>query len=103
MKIYIAGKITGDKHYKKKFKKIERILKRKGCSVMNPSWICAYPEFKWFDYMQVSHAMQKACNATLLLPDYKDSKGAMKEYEYAKKLNQAIFFDVKDVPKEARK
>lgn len=100
MTIYIAGKITGDKHYKRKFQKAERMLKRKGHSVMSPAVLNAYPEFDWIDYMQVTHAMQKACNAILLLPNYKESKGAMKEYEYAKKLNQAIFFDIKDVPKK---
>lgn len=100
MTIYIAGKITGDKHYKQKFHRAETALKRKGHSVMSPATLKEYPEFDWYDYMQVTHAMQKVCSAILLLPDYKESKGAMKEYEYAKKLNQAIFFDIKDVPKK---
>jgi len=103
MKIYIAGKITGDKHYKRKFRKAERILKRKGHSVMSPAVMNDYPEFKWFDYMQVCYSMQKICSATLLLPDWRDSIGAMKEYEHAKKLSQAIFFDIKDVPKGGKK
>ena len=103
MKIYIAGKITGDKHYRRKFRKAERILKRKGHSVISPAVLNDYPDFKWFDYMQICYAMQKACNATLLLPDWKDSKGASKEYEHAKKLSQAILFDIKDVPKKEAK
>ena len=61
MKIYIAGKISGDKNYKKKFKKAERALKKKGHSVMNPAWLVEYKAFSWIDYMIVSEAMQRRC------------------------------------------
>ena len=61
MKIYIAGKITGDKNYKKKFAKAERILRKKGHSVMNPAQLIVYKDFTWFDYMMVSGAMQRRC------------------------------------------
>lgn len=97
MCIYIAGKITGDKHYKKKFRKAERILKRKGHSVMSPAVLNAYPEFTWNDYMYVTKAMQKRCKATVFLHDWKESKGALIEYENAKKLNHAIFFSLDDI------
>ena len=33
MKIYIAGKITGDKNYKEKFDTVEKLLASKGHSV----------------------------------------------------------------------
>lgn len=99
MKIYIAGKITGEKHYKRKFGKVERILKQKGHSVFNPATLDAYPEFTWEDYMSVTKAMLKRCNAMLLLPDWKYSKGAILEYEYAKKLGISVFFSLKDIPK----
>ena len=97
MKIYIAGKITGDKHYKRKFRKAEKILRRKGHSPMSPACLPDYPEFTWQDYMKICKAMQKTCDATLMLPDWKDSKGATEEYENAKKLQHALFFDVKNV------
>ena len=99
MKIYIAGKITGDKHYKRKFRKTECTLKKKGHSVMNPAVLNGYPEFSWEDYMAVSKAMQRQCSATLFLPDWESSRGAKVEYENAKKLGQSIFFDIKDIPK----
>ena len=43
--------------------------------------------------------MLKRCDAILLLPDWKDSKGANLEYEYAKKLGLSVFFSIKDIPK----
>lgn len=98
MKIYIAGKITGDPHYKKKFHYAEKCLKAMGHSVMNPAWIESYSEFSWLDYMQITHEMQKKCDAVLMLSDWKDSKGAMKEFEYAKALHQKTYFDLEEVP-----
>lgn len=92
MKIYIAGKITGDSEYKAKFQRAEEKLRAMGHSVMNPAWICASPDFDWKDYMKVSEAMQKVCEATVLLPDWYDSKGAREEYSRAKdKLHHRIF------------
>ena len=103
MKIYIAGKISGDKNYKRKFKKVEKKLKRKNHSVMNPAWIVSFPEFDRKNYMAVSKVMQKQCSATLFLSDWEDSKGARIEYENAKKLGQSIFFNIKDVQKVSKK
>lgn len=37
MRIYVAGKITGDKHYKRKFRKYEKKLVKMGHSVMSPA------------------------------------------------------------------
>ena len=54
MKIYIAGKISGDKNYKQKFRKAEKFLRKLGHSVMNPAWIVPSDEFRWEDYMQIS-------------------------------------------------
>ena len=83
MKIYIAGKISGDKNYKKKFKKAERALKKKGHSVMNPAWLVEYKAFSWIDYMIVSEAMQRRCEAVYFLPDWSQSKGAIIELKRA--------------------
>ena len=45
MKIYIAGKITGDKNYKEKFDTVEKLLASKGHSVMNPAQLGNYYRF----------------------------------------------------------
>ena len=69
---------------------------------MNPAWLFDYPEFKHGDYMRVCFAMQKCCKATYFLPDWKESEGAVKEYNHAKKLGHAIFFNLKHILKKER-
>ncbi len=93
MKFYIAGKITGDKNYKKKFAAAEKAFRKLGHSVMNPAWIVASEEFSWLDYMKVSNAMQSVCEATYFLEDWMDSTGAVQEMEYAKSHNHIILFE----------
>lgn len=98
MKIYIAGKITGDLDYKAKFHKAEEKLKRMDHSVMNPAWICASPEFSWKDYMRVSGAMLDVCDGVLFLKDWLQSKGARAEMERASIARKQIFMDISEVP-----
>ena len=93
MKIYIAGKITGDKNYKSKFKRAEKLLRSLGHSVMNPAWIAPSDDFTWTDYMQISGMMQARCNAVYFLKDWKDSEGAKIEFKRCHQLNQTAFFE----------
>lgn len=48
--------------------------------------------------MFITRAMQVKCNAILFLPDWTDSRGAMREYDKAIQFNQKIYFDINDVP-----
>lgn len=92
MKVYIAGKITGDSDYKKKFEFYEKALAEAGHSVMNPARISNYDGFSWDDYMAVSAAMQGVCDAIVLLPGWMESRGARIEANAAHKLGQQIYF-----------
>lgn len=76
--VYIAGKITGDPHYRAKFEHAQRKLEAAGFSVMSPAVL---PEqgFSYDGYMKVSSAMLDACDAVYFLPDWKKSNGAMYE------------------------
>jgi hypothetical protein len=81
MKIYIAGKITGDDDYKNKFERYEWLLSMQGHTVMNPSIL---PEgFEYEQYIHICEAMIDCCDAVALLPDWRESKGAMYEKDYA--------------------
>ena len=85
--MYIAGKITGDPNYRDKFEKVERTLVWLGYSVMNPACLSEGREFTWEDYMAITASMQQVCDATVLLPDWKDSRGARTELKTAESLH----------------
>ena len=58
-KIYIAGKITGDPDYKAKFNAAAEAYKKKGYTVLNPSWM---PQG-----MQQAPAHSLSCNTAFTL------------------------------------
>lgn len=88
--VYLAGKITGDPNYRKKFEAAARELEAAGFVVMNPALL---PEggFSWEAYMRVSSAMLDECAAACFLPDWKDSRGATQEFERASTTGKRVF------------
>ena len=91
MKIYISGKITGDENYKSKFSAAQNALEEKGHTVMNPAILPS--GFTWTEYMAVCLAMQNVCDASLFLPDWKESRGAIVEHADARKR----FYSIDDI------
>lgn len=74
MKIYISGKITGDRRYKAKFREVEKKLAAAGHIVLNPATV---PEgLRPVDYMRLCFAMMEAADVVLFMQDYQDSRGA---------------------------
>ena len=95
MKVYIAGKITGDPDYKDKFAKAERDLKKKGYTVMNPAVL---PDgFEHHEYMSICFSMIDVCHWVYFLNDWADSKGARLEHEYVLKNNMAMLHQWEEV------
>ncbi len=75
MKIYLAGKITGDPEYRAKFLRYEEQLQGEGHIVLNPA---TAPEgLRPVDYMRLCFAMMEAADVVLFMQDYQDSRGAM--------------------------
>lgn len=71
MKVYLAGKITGDPNYREKFaaaaKKLEE---RAGVTVISPA---VTPEgLKKADYMRICFAMLESADTAVFLPDWED-------------------------------
>ncbi len=88
MKVYLSGKITGDSNYKEKFNQMEKELKSYGYVVFNPSVL---PDgFEYEDYMDLDLLILSRCDAIFLLRDWKNSPGAKREYEEAKRLGLQI-------------
>jgi hypothetical protein len=74
-RVYIAGKITGDADYQRKFGRAEAQLEAAGYAVANPARL-PNSGFTWEACMRMSTAMLEECDAVCLLPDWQNSKGA---------------------------
>lgn len=99
MKIYISGKITGLKNYRRLFKKAEKRLTKKGFTVLNPVTIGdnlympgnISEEAKWKKYMKADLRAMLGCDGVYLLNNWEDSKGAKMECDIAVKCGMSIF------------
>lgn len=92
MKIYIAGKITGDKDYRRKFNEAALKYSKNGENVvLNPSILPdgMFPE----DYMKICLAMIDCADVVVFLSDWTESKGAMVEFEYCNYIGKKIIVD----------
>lgn len=82
MKIYIAGKITGDSGYREKFEKVAAELEARGNIALRPS---ALPEgMDRADYMKICFAMIDVADMVVFLPDMADSEGTLVELMYCR-------------------
>ena len=95
MKVYIAGKITGEPEEacRDKFLAAERRLRLNGYQPVNPfryGQERGTDETTWNEYMKLCIPKLLECDAILLLPDWKDSEGAKFEKLIADKLNIKI-------------
>ena len=80
MKIYIAGKITGDQGYQAKFRRAAAGLRMCGNIVLNPAEL---PEgMTQEEYMRICFAMIDVADCVVFLPDAGDSAGAQIERAY---------------------
>lgn len=92
MRIYIAGKITGDEGYREKFASEEVALQEAGHQVMNPAIL---PDgFEYHQYLRINKAMLRACDAVMFLPDWHQSRGARIEQQWAQKMGKAILYRI---------
>ena len=92
MIIYLAGKITGDSNYKEKFKRYELYYGLQGYTVLNPAVLPESEELTWQDYMDICKVMLSKADTIAMLPDYKDSKGALQELQWAVEQGKNIIF-----------
>ena len=82
MKIYLAGKISGDPEYKAKFSRYEEQLQGEGHIVLNPA---SLPEgMRSEEYMRICTAMMSVSDCVAFIPDWEESHGAQAEYDWCK-------------------
>ena len=90
MKIYIAGKITGNDIYYAEFLTAEIELKNKGHIVFNPTTLPLGLEHE--QYLHICKAMIDVCDTVAFLPNWTESKGAKMEMEYANSKGKKIIY-----------
>lgn len=90
MKVYIAGKITGDSAYREKFQQAQRDLEGEGFIVLNPAEL---PEGMIpSDYMRICFAMMDSADVVAFLPDYRQSRGARLEFDWCQYTGKQTMF-----------
>lgn len=103
--IYIAGKITGlpFDEVSAKFQRIESILHTMGVQVINPTKLGIPPSWTWEEQLlKCIEVINSRATAIYLLPDWKDSKGARREFREVERINTCrnrkilIYFDDSD-------
>lgn len=94
MKIYIAGKIAGDRRYRAKFREAAKSLAALGHVILNPATL---PDgMEQADYMRICLAMLDTADLAVFLPDYRESRGAVVEWAYCQRIGKdcALYMDV---------
>lgn len=90
MKIYIAGKITGNEDFRAEFKFRQMLIESEGHIVLNPAELPKGLEHQ--EYMHICYSMIDVCDAVSFLDNWVDSPGANMEYQYASKKGKELIF-----------
>ena len=88
MKIYVAGKITGDKKYREKFEEAKAAIEAEGNITLCPSVLSE--GMTAADYMRICFAMIDVADEVWFLPDLIDSEGALLEMQYCRYTGKRI-------------
>lgn len=93
-KIYIAGQVTGlpQQEVIDKFAKAKQDIEELGFEVINPIEVVNDFATPWNDAMKMCIKALLECNAMVLLPCWKNSKGARLEFDIAHSFGMELLF-----------
>lgn len=92
-RIYLSGPITGIADYHQRFEKAKVELVAAGYkNIANPAELDGViNEGKYEEYMSLCISLLDMCDVVVMLPGWKESFGANREYGYALAKNKMIF------------
>lgn len=95
MKIYIAGKITGEKliKCKNKFAQVETKLRQIGVAPVNPFKLGCQDTWTFKQCRPYNFKALRHCGGIFMLNDYKNSPGAQAELTEALRLQLDVFYE----------
>ena len=82
MKVFISGAITGRKGYKREFRRAEKMLRKLGHTVINPT-ILPDKGLDYCEYMHICYGMIDVCDAVYFMKSWRLSDGAKEEHMYS--------------------
>ena len=93
-KIYISGKMNGDPDFKEKFEFAEKkcIMMDNWHEIINPARLVRLPT--WKESLKRDLKILNYCNAIFMIKGWEDSRGAILEHWYAKRLGLLIIYDI---------
>lgn len=99
MKIYIAGKITGEPIHlvTMKFGTVQLQLEQMGHEVINPLELVGTWSITWHEAMRKCIAAMMTADLVYFMPCTKESKGAQLELELVDKLNISKTTDLQKI------
>jgi len=91
MKVYIAGKITGEPDYYEHFERAILLLRFARHTVLSPTIL---PDgLEWEDYMHICYSMIDVAEAVYFLDNWTESSGAREEFRYANHTGKRILYE----------
>lgn len=98
-RIYIAGKITGlpFPEVQNKFNSAHNSIGKLGIAVVNPLQLGCQPTWSYEQCKPYCYEAIRNCTHILMLPDHKDSPGALDEMEFAVKNNLEVIHATGDI------
>ena len=95
IRFYISGKITGTDNYIERFNIAEDKMIKQGYETVNPAIILDHlPHTTTHkEYMHLSYALLDICDGIYLMDGWKDSVGAVLEYDYALEKGMVVLYE----------